>query len=500
MKRMACSLLGLAFFFQLAAVPADMETQKRVHKSKLAGTWYNGNAAALIQQIQGFFQTAPASPPGANRARALIVPHAGYAWSGDTAAWAYKAVQGQKVKRVILMGPSHHVAIQGGSIPRIDAYETPLGVVPLDTAACQKLLENRFIQTVPAAHDEEHSVEIQLPFLQSVFQDFTLVPLVIGEISPESCVAIAEALKPWLDAETLLVMSSDFTHQGRRFGYVPFKEKVKENVQRLDFAAVNHILQFDVRGLWGFLDKTRATICGRNPILIGLMALPLQTQVEFLRYTTSGDKTGDSSETVSYCSLLFREQPEYLNEEEAGRLLAIARTTLENSLKEKKAVVFVPPEDQITERMKAKKGIFVTLKKQGELRGCIGNIESGRPLYEAAAQTVLLSALRDRRFEPVHESELKDIEIEISILSPLRPAASWKEIMLGRDGIVISKAGRQALFLPQVALEQGWNIEETLSQLCLKAGLEKQDWQSDCAFQTFTAQVFGETYRDLTVQ
>ncbi|HXK92508.1 MAG TPA: AmmeMemoRadiSam system protein A, partial [bacterium] len=260
------------------------------------------------------------------------------------------------------------------------------------------------------------------------------------------------------------------------------------------------ILQFDVRGLWGFLDKTRATICGRNPILIGLMALPLQTQVEFLRYTTSGDKTGDSSETVSYCSLLFREQPEYLNEEEAGRLLAIARTTLENSLKEKKAVVFVPPEDQITERMKAKKGIFVTLKKQGELRGCIGNIESGRPLYEAAAQTVLLSALRDRRFEPVHESELKDIEIEISILSPLRPAASWKEIMLGRDGIVISKAGRQALFLPQVALEQGWNIEETLSQLCLKAGLDKQDWQSDCAFQTFTAQVFGETYRDLTVQ
>jgi len=392
------------------------------------------------------------------------------------------------------------VAIQGGSIPDFDAYETPLGVVKLDTAACRKLREIPEIKTVPAAHEEEHSVEIQLPFLQSVFKDFSLVPIVIGEISPESCMAIANAIKPLLDQETLLVMSSDFTHQGRRFGYIPFKDKVKENVQRLDFMAVNHILQFDVLGLWRFLEKTQATICGRNPILIGLMALPTQTQVEFLRYATSGDKSGDYAETVSYASLLFRDEPDYLNEEEAGRLLTIARTTLENTMKSQKTALFTPPEDQITERMKVQKGMFVTLMEKGELRGCIGHMEGEQPLYQEAAQTVLLSALRDRRFEPVRPEEVKDIEIEISILCPMKAVPSWKEIMLGRDGMVLSKRNRQALFLPQVALEQGWNIEDTLSHLCLKAGLNADDWKSGCAFQTFTAQVFGETYRDLKTQ
>ncbi|MFB3785517.1 MAG: AmmeMemoRadiSam system protein B [bacterium] len=497
MKRITLSLLGLAWFLQIAAAPGDAAAESRIHKSTLAGTWYDGDASTLTKQIEGFFKKAPETPPNPDRARALIVPHAGYTWSGDTAAYAYKAVRGQPVKRVIVMGPSHHVAIQGGSIPDFDAYETPLGIVKLDTAACKQLLEIPGMKTVPAAHEEEHSVEIQLPFLQSVFQDFSLVPIVIGEISPENCVAIANAVKPLLDSGTLLVMSSDFTHQGRRFGYIPFKDKVKENVQRLDFAAVNHILQFDVLGLWRFLERTQATICGRNPILIGLMALPMQTQVEFLRYATSGDKTGDYDESVSYCSLLFREQPDYLNEEEAGRLLAIARTTLENTLKGQKPAVFTPPEDQITERMKAKKGIFVTLKEKGDLRGCIGHMEGEQPLYQEAARTVLLSALRDRRFEPVKPNELQDIEIEISVLSPLKSVPSWREIMLGRDGMVLAKGNRQALFLPQVALEQGWTIEETLSHLCLKAGLDVDDWKSGCAFQTFTAQVFGETYRDL---
>lgn len=497
------TLLRIPFVFwafallPLCTLSADLGKKDSVRSSILKGTWYAGNKEMLTKQVDDLVRAVPEPSANPNHIRAIIAPHAGYAYSGPCAAYSYRPLVGTKYKRVIILAPSHHAAFPGGSIDSVNACETPLGQTLFDREACDSLLKSDLIKNHPEAHEQEHSIEIQLPFLQRVLGDFKLIPIVLGEITPEQCIALADLIRPLLDRDTLLVMSSDFTHQGPRFDYIPFKDKVKENIQRLDFMAVNHILNLDVRGFWIFLNGTKATICGRNPIKIGMMALPLQTQVEFVHYETSGDKTRDYSETVSYCALVFRERTDYLDENETGILLQAARNSLEETFKISKPKEYAIPDAQITERLKQMKGVFVTLQKKGELRGCIGHLEGDQPLYRAVPSTVLLSAFSDNRFEPLKKNELTETDIEISSMSPMTPIASWKEIVLGRDGVVLEKNGRQALFLPQVALEQGWNVEETLDHLSQKAGLNADAWKSDCNFKTFTAQVFGETFKNL---
>ena len=319
------------------SVSADTPEKTKVRSSVLAGSWYTESKTALTKQIDGYLKNVPSASENASRVRALIAPHAGYDWSGQTAAYSYKAIQGASYKRVILLGPSHRTHFRGGSIADVEAYETPLGQVPLDRTACDSLLTSPAIGNHKDAHTQEHSLEIQLPFLQRTLKDFQLIPIVISELTIDDCKEIANRIRPLLDADTLLVVSSDFTHQGPRFAYQPFKTDIKKNVQRLDFAAVNHILNLDVRGFWAFTDGTRATICGRNPIKIAMLALPVQTQVEFTHYETSGDKQNDYKETVSYCSLVFRERSDYLNEEETALAIEIARKTLEQTFQSKKS-------------------------------------------------------------------------------------------------------------------------------------------------------------------
>ncbi len=489
---LTCSILVVPFVY-LSANSAREE----IRPSVLKGTWYAGSRDTLQKQVDDLLSQVPDPKTNPNRIRAVIAPHAGYTWSGACAAHSYKPLKGAGYKRIVVLAPSHHTFYQGGSIAKVDAYETPLGKIMLDRVACDTLMKSQYFSDRPEAHSQEHSIEIQLPFLQRVLGDFTLVPIVISELTSGECIGIADAIRPLLDRDTLLVISSDFTHQGPRFQYVPFKDRVKENIQRLDFVAVNFILNLNVRGFGDFLEKTKATICGRNPIKIGMMALPMQTQVEFVRYETSGDKTKDYSETVSYCSMLFRERTDYLDENETKALLQSARATLTETFKQKKPTESMIPEDRLTARLQQPKGVFVTLNKKDSLRGCIGHLESDQPLFKAVPNTVLLSAFSDRRFEPLEEKELNEIDIEISVMSPMKTIDSWKEIVLGRDGIVVEKNGRRALYLPQVALEQGWNIEDTLSHLCEKASLNANDWKSGCSFQTFTAQVFGETFREM---
>jgi AmmeMemoRadiSam system protein B/AmmeMemoRadiSam system protein A len=488
-----CIIWFIAFFIY---IQADCET--RVRKSILSGSWYEADASKLSKQIHRFFDSVPKELSNGNRIRALIAPHAGYTWSGETAAYSYKPLTSHEYQRVIILAPTHRHHFRGASIADVDAYETPLGTVPLAREQCDTLLKSEQFQSIQEAHSQEHSLEIQLPFLQIALKKFQIIPIVMGDISPKDCIEIANLIRPLLTEDTLLVISSDFTHQGPRFGYQPFQENVQNNIQRLDFAAVNLILNQNVTGFWSFVDQTRITICGRNPIKAGLLALPLQTQTEFVRYETSGDKTKDYYETVSYCSILFREQNEYLNEDDFQTLLSIARNSLKETFKAKKATEFTPEKDLLTSSLEKNRGAFVTLHKHGKLRGCIGHMQEDTPLYKTVSNTVLLSAFGDRRFPPLTEDEMKDIDIEISVLSPMKTIQSWKEIVLGRDGIIVEKQGKSAVYLPQVALEQGWTIEDTLSHLCQKAGLSEDDWKSDCRFKTFTAQVFGETFKKLT--
>ncbi len=495
MKQSTGYFLAFIAVFSLAACGLGADSPD-VRESILAGTWYAKSKSALTEQTDKFLKNVPPYPAKSNRVRALISPHAGYEWSGQPAAYAYKAVQGVKVKRVIVLAPTHRASFRGGSILDVEAYETPLGQVSLDKETCKRLLASPDINTHPEAHAAEHSLEIQLPFLQRVLGDFLLIPIVVGEISIEECSRIAGLIRPLLDKDTLLVMSSDFTHQGPRFRYQPFRSDVQTNIRRLDFSAVNHILNLDGRGFREFVESTRATICGRNPIRIGIAAIPLQTKVEFVRYETSGDRSNDFSETVSYCSILFREESEYLDEKETALLLEIARKTLVDTFDSGEAKEYEPPGSQITPRLQEKKGVFVTLHKNGRLRGCIGQLDATDTLHRTVTKTVLKSAFKDSRFNPLTKEEMNEIDIEISVMSPQKQVDSWKEILLGRDGIILMKNGRGALYLPQVALEQGWDVETALGHLSEKAGLKKDDWKKGCSFKTFTAQVFGETFKD----
>ncbi|MGC9330172.1 MAG: AmmeMemoRadiSam system protein B, partial [Candidatus Hinthialibacter sp.] len=248
---------------QLSANPGK---ETNVRPSVLKGQWYAAGKEALAKQVDDLLEKIPEPGDNSLPIRALIAPHAGYTWSGSCAAYAYKPLKGTSYKRVIIMAPSHTTHFRGGSIAEFDAYETPLGQVPLDREACDALLKSDHFNTHPDAHTREHSIEIQLPFLQRVLGEFQLIPIVISEINPKDCVEMADLIRPLLGEDALLVLSSDFTHQGPRFSYMPFKENIQENVRRLDFAAVNYILNLDVRGLWNFLAMTRATICGRSPI------------------------------------------------------------------------------------------------------------------------------------------------------------------------------------------------------------------------------------------
>lgn len=464
--------------------------------------WYPNDANALTKQIEGFFQKAEVNE--ANDIIALINPHAGYAYSGQTAAYGIKAAK-EKYLRIIVIGPSHQVAMPDVlSVPRLTDYKTAMGEIPLDTEFINKLLQNPIFRDIPQAYQSEHSVLIQLPLLQYRFKDFKLVPIVAGQCSPETIGKAAAVLRQMVDSGTLIVASSDFTHYGPNYDYIPFTQNVPAELKKLDMGAYEYISKLDSAGFQQYCGKTGATICGRVPIAIVLSMLPAGTKPELLKYTTSGELTGDYTNSVSYLSVAFHGQwqkqtavaapraGETLTADDHKNLSALARKTIEFYLQNK--MVPMPEEINvpISEAMKVERAAFVTLKKNGELRGCIGEIFPSQALYKSVIVNAVNAAVNDWRFLPVTLDELGAIKIEISALTVPKQIDSYNQIRLGTDGIVLRKEGHVALFLPQVAPEQKWTLTETLAQLSLKAGLPGDGWKKDATFEVFQAEVFGE--------
>jgi hypothetical protein len=275
-----------------------------VRKSPIAGTWYPGEKKQLAYQIEDYF--AKAKPPAVEgRIWALISPHAGIQWSGQAAAYGYKLLKGKKVKRVIVLGPSHYTGFRGIATSGEEFYETPLGRIKVDREISDALYRMPLFQGPRNAELQEHSLEMQLPFLQASLGEFMLVPLVVGDMSIKDYDEAAKILAPYLDSNTIVVASSDFTHYGFRFGYVPFKDNPRENLKKLDNGAIQKILTKDVTGFLSYVDETGATICGIRPIGIILKMLPAKAQGTLLDYYTSGDLTGDFSSSVSYASIAF---------------------------------------------------------------------------------------------------------------------------------------------------------------------------------------------------
>lgn len=466
----------------------------------LAGTWYPAEAPRLREGVRACMRGAgrPASPilPFARTAAslqqegtfpaAIVAPHAGHRWSGPCAGAVFDLARGARFRRLLLLGPSHRERFAGVALPQDDTFATPLGPIPLDGAALAMLDRRPSFHRSDRAHAEEHSLEIELPFAQETLAaDFTLIPLLVGRLDDGSRDDAATAIRELWDLETLLVVSSDFTHFGADFGYEPFDRDVAGSIARLDARAVAHLLALDLHGFESFLDESGATICGANPLRILLAAAAgRRLQPGWVDYFRSADKTGDFDHSVSYVGLAFYGEtvrvPDSttvaLARPESALLHVLARRAVAEAVEGRDAEPLhagdvrhlFGPDTPLAEPH----GVFVTLRSaEHELRGCIGRVESESSLVEAVQDCAAAAATRDTRFASIAAKEVASLSIEISILSPSRRVSHPEEIVLGRDGVVLEAGGRRALFLPQVAIEHGWSLSETLEQLARKAGL-----------------------------
>ncbi len=477
-------------------VGADEPTEQ-VRPADCAGMWYPGEADALSKFVDDLIERAAPNELPSGRPQAIIAPHAGYQYSAPVASMAYKAVKGLSYKRVILLGFSHrYSAFQHGiDVPmEYTAYQTPLGKVPLDAEACAALLKCPLFTSTPGLHRQEHSLELQLPFLQRTIGEFRLVPLMVGELSSEECTQVASALLPWVGDDTLIVVSSDFTHYGRSFNYVPFTENVAEQLRIQAREAAKPLLNADYDGFVDYLARTTDTICGRRPSLLLMRVLAMQGGASAVRtgFDTSGRMTGDYAGSVTYQSFVFAARELTLPADARGALLKLARRTAIAHLN-KERLEKISPAD-LPEAARADGACFVTLENRGVLRGCIGNMEATGPLYEAVIRNAIY-ACQDQRFvdNPVTPAELKDIRIEISYLTPMLLISNPDEVVVGRDGLLVELGPRRGVLLPQVAYSHGWTRREFLAQVCHKAGLPADAWKDPRAhIYSFAAEVFGE--------
>lgn len=496
-----------------------------VRPSVLAGTWYDADPQKLGATVDRYLAEAGEPLPGADVV-GLVAPHAGYVYSGRCAAHAYRTVVGRSVRRVILLGPSHTTRFRGLALPESAFFETPLGRVEVDQAACRFLEGQTLFGRREGPHEQEHSLEIQLPFLQRTLEPgFTVLPLVVGELDRADYDRAADTLRQLCDDRTLVVVSTDFTHYGASFGYQPFTGEVQTRLAELDGGAVEEILQLDLDGFLGYHRKTGITVCGYRSLAIMISLFGRgwdrgEITVDNLHYTTSGEATGDWSHVVSYQAMAIRcdlpakkeeiapadEEVETaavaaddgdnrpaaeLSPAEQNLLLGLARETLRLHVIEGRR----PPAERaaaLPPIFSEPRGAFVTLHKRGRLRGCIGYIQARKPLWETVVENTVNAASSDPRFPPVGADELPQLHIEVSVLSPLAKLPGPEAVEVGRHGLYIVKGFYSGLLLPQVPVEQGWDRTAFLENLCLKAGLERDAYLRGAELYGFTAQVFGE--------
>lgn len=462
----------------------------------VAGTFYPGVRDQLAAMVDGYLRDAEAKArPAAAVPKAIVVPHAGYVYSGPVAASAYATLRGARgrIRRVVLLGPSHRVALRGLATTGADAFLTPLGKVPIDRAACQRALALPQVVEGDAAHAGEHSLEVQLPFLQRVLGDFALVPFSVGAASAEQVAEVLEAL--WGGDETLIVISSDLSH------YYDY-----ETARRLDAATRRAIERFDPDGL----DEESA--CGRVPVR-GLLVCARRhgLEVETLDIRSSGDTAGPRDQVVGYGAWAFRaparaaEEREREEREESDDpdaweprfddlLRDVARRSIAVGLE-----AGGPPRVSAAdhpEPLRAVRSSFVTLREGGQLRGCIGSLEASLPLVEDVARSAWRAAYRDPRFSPVSPDERERLEIHVSVLSPSEPMSfvseedALRQLRPGVDGIVLRDGAAMATFLPDV-----WHSlpdpRDFLAHLKQKAGLRADHWSDSLELLRYTTRSIG---------
>ncbi len=423
----------------------------------------------------------------------MIAPHAGYAYSGPVAAYAYAALRGHKFQRVVVIAPSHYEGFAYSSVYDGDGYATPLGIVPVDREFTRNLVAlHSSIRLsgaghTPSADRKEHAIEVQIPFLQRTLGDFKLAPIIMGDISYENSRALGLALAKLIRTDdTLIVASSDLSH------FHPYSEATA-----LDDQTLRAIQEGDYLSLSRNLEARVWEACGGAPIVAAMIAAERigANQFNLLKYANSGDITGNRNRVVGYGAVALTQQSEKLparsrplRRAEQKQLLDIARKSVETAVIEKKVY---EPATPSSPALLQERSVFVTLRKRGELRGCIGDVSGAKPVYLAVRDAAVLSAFRDPRFLPVRGDELRELEYEVSVLSSFRRVMDLGQIQVGQHGLLLRKGDREGLLLPQVATEQNWDRRTFVEQTALKAELDAHDWQHpDADLFLFSAEVF----------
>ena len=465
-----------------------------------ANRFYTGNPEELAQEVDSFLAQHQGSQQFSNLA-ALIVPHAGYYYSGNVAASAYMTINPKKTyKRIFLLGPSHSVWLDGASVnTEADYYATPLGNVKVDRETALKLTEDSVFTYHPDAHDNEHCLEVQLPFLQRLFNESVppIVPIIISTNDFQQLIHIANVLKPYLNDDNLFIISSDFSH------YPSYDDayEVDARTQRaIESGSVSHLIAAVEKNRRSGKRNLSTSACGQVAIITLLIMCNEAYDIRHLLYQNSGDISGERDRVVGYHSFAFlhpvssaaqqSDSTFTLTSEDKRILKDIALTSIRDSLDGKPLAAANSQLSSLNSQLKQNCGAFVSLHKSGRLRGCIGHFGEDVPLYEIVAEMARAAAFQDPRFSPVTRDELDDLDIEISVLTPMRRIQSLDEFELHRHGIYIRKGYRSGTYLPQVADEVNWTKEEFVSHCSQdKAGLGWDGWK-DAELYVYEAIVF----------
>jgi AmmeMemoRadiSam system protein B/AmmeMemoRadiSam system protein A len=461
--------------FSLLISPLSIGCSENIKEPSVAGTFYPADKKELKETIDNFLSKAEKVKRD-GRLIAIISPHAGYVFSGQVAAYGYKNIKGSDIKKVILIGPSHHTGFKGASVYTKGSFRTPLGDIKINERLAKGLLnEAADVRFYPEAFEKEHSIEVQLPFLQTVLKDFTIVPILIGSPTKQSFQYLTERLTEMLreDEKAIIIASTDLSHF---HGY--------DTAVMMDRKMIDAVVRMSIEDVENYLSNREAEMCGGYPVIFAMAAARMAgaNMGVLFKYANSGDVTNDRDKVVGYASIGLYKTP--FTEEEKKELLALARNSIAGYVTNGKA----PEIEMKNPKLKAEGAVFVTIKKNGSLRGCIGHIQPIMPLYQSVIKNAISACSSDPRFPPMRKEELKDIDIEISILSTLEPLKDVKSIQIGKHGLFIVKGMQRGILLPQVAKELGWDRETFLEQICLKAGLPNGAWK-DAELYTFTAEI-----------
>lgn len=461
----------------------------------VAGAFYPADSLQLYQMVDSMLEKA--QPPKIDGTPiVLISPHAGFIYSGPTAAQGFKLLeQFPEIKTAIILGFKHRVDYRGVAIWADGSWDTPLGKVPINEELAKEiLLSANYMANQHELFSGEHSLETQLPYLQMVNKDISIVPLQIGLQDPEIIAKLTKTLTDVLKnkKDYVIIASSDMTHY-----------KSRRQCAAIDSVTARYIEDLDGKGLWSASVKEQAQLCGAAPVAAALeIAKNLGAdKAMILKHSDSGDYAGNTDAVVSYISAVIyksaddsgsaqdsKQSENYLTDEEHQKLLDIARQSIEAYLNNQPTPEFAVPDGKLTEKGAA----FVTITEHNSLRGCIGYTEPILPLYQTVSTCAIKAASEDPRFRPLTKEEYPNIDLEISVLTPLQKIDDINKIEVGKNGLMLQRGLQRGLLLPQVATEYGWDQRTFLDQTCRKAGMEPGCWKNNCDIYIFSAEVFGE--------